>query len=103
MPTVTARFEKCRKVPSRGVVYYRIYKGHNTRMEFTSNLKIMVTMWDEEKKTVTGDTSRAKRMRAQIEADLALLNSIIEEDAQRLLTMKDIKEAFKKKRIVFAL
>ena len=60
-------------------------------------------MWDEEKKTVKGDTTRAKRMRAQIEADLALLNSIIEEDAQHLLTMKDIKEAFKKKRIVFAL
>lgn len=102
MPTVTVRFEKCRKVPSRGVVYYRIYKGHNTRMEFTSNLKVMTTMWDEEKKTVKGDTSRAKRIRDQIEADLTLLNSIIEEDAQRCLSMKDIKEAFRKKRILFA-
>lgn len=34
MPTVVARFEPCKKAPERGTVYYRIYKGHNRRMEF---------------------------------------------------------------------
>ncbi len=102
MPTVTVRFERCRKVPTRGAVYYRIYKGHNTRMEFTSHLKMMASMWDDEKRAVKGNTPKARRMRAQIEADLALINTIIEEDTQRRLSMRDIKTAFRRRRKMIA-
>lgn len=100
MPTVTVRFEKCRKVPSRGAVYYRIYKGHNTRMEFTSHLRMSVSMWDNERKTVKGHSPKAIRMRKQIAADMALLSTIIEEDAQRHLSMMDIKTAFRQRRTI---
>lgn len=34
MPTVVVRFEPNKKNPERGTIYYRIYKGHNRRMEF---------------------------------------------------------------------
>ncbi|WP_257228460.1 hypothetical protein [Phocaeicola vulgatus] len=34
MPTVVVRFETCKKAIGYGTVYYRIYKGHNRRMEF---------------------------------------------------------------------
>lgn len=40
MPTAFARFEPCKKSPERGTVYYRIYKGHNRRMEFSSRLRL---------------------------------------------------------------
>ena len=36
MPTVVVRFEPNKKNPERGTIYYRIYKGHNRRMEFSS-------------------------------------------------------------------
>ena len=38
MPTVVVRFEPNKKNPERGTIYYRIYKGHNRRMEFSSRL-----------------------------------------------------------------
>ena len=39
MPTVVVRFETCKKAIGYGTVYYRIYKGHNRRMEFSSHHK----------------------------------------------------------------
>lgn len=40
MPTVVVRFETCKKAIGYGTVYYRIYKGHNRRMEFSSHLHL---------------------------------------------------------------
>ena len=67
MPTVVVRFEPNKKNPERGTIYYRIYKGHNRRMEFSS-----------------------RRFRVQIEEDLRLLNRIITEDITGRLTMGDM-------------
>lgn len=47
MPTAFARFEPCKKSPERGTVYYRIYKGHNRRMEFSSRLRLPVSSQEE--------------------------------------------------------
>lgn len=52
MPTVVVRFETCKKVIGYGTVYYRIYKGHNRRMEFSSHLHLPTSSWDETTKTI---------------------------------------------------
>lgn len=46
MPTVVVRFEPNKKNPERGTIYYRIYKGHNQRMEFSSRLHLSASSWD---------------------------------------------------------
>ncbi len=98
MPTVVARFEPCKKAPERGTVYYRIYKGHNRRMEFSSRLHLSASSWDEIARTVRGDYPEACRFRAQIEVDIRLLNRIITEDAAGRLTMGEMIAAFKRRR-----
>ncbi len=45
MPTVVVRFEPNKKNPERGTIYYRIYKGHNRRMEFSSRLHLSASSW----------------------------------------------------------
>ena len=79
MPTVVVRFETCKKVIGYGTVYYRIYKGHNRRMEFSSHLHLPTSSWDETTKTIRGEHPKACLFRAQMEADLRLLNRIITE------------------------
>lgn len=98
MPTVVARFEPCKKAPERGTVYYRIYKGHNRRMEFSSRLHLSASSWDETARTVRGDYPEACRFRAQIEVDIRLLNRIITEDVAGRLTMGEMIAAFKRRR-----
>ena len=44
MPTVVVRFEPNKKNPERGTIYYRIYKGHNRRMEFSSRLHLSASL-----------------------------------------------------------
>lgn len=100
MPTVVARFEPCKKDISRGAIYYRIYKGHNRRMEFSSRIRLLASSWDETTRTVKGDNPEACRFRAQIEADLELLNQIITEDFSDLLTMGDMINIFKQRRTI---
>lgn len=100
MSTVVVRFEPCKKDTVRGTVYYRIYKGHNRRMEFSSRLRLLASSWDETTKTVKGDNPKDYRLRAQIEADLKLLNQIITEDVTGLLTMGDMINIFKRRRII---
>lgn len=51
MPTVVVRFEPNKKNPERGTIYYRIYKGHNRRMEFSSRLHLSASSWDETART----------------------------------------------------
>ncbi|WP_369451303.1 hypothetical protein [Bacteroides stercorirosoris] len=58
MPTIVVRFELCRKETGRGTIYYRIYKGHNRRMEFSSRLRLSASSWDEVTKTVKGNDPR---------------------------------------------
>ncbi len=98
MSTVVVRFEPCKNTPSRGAIYYRIYKGHNRRMEFSSHINILTSSWDNEAKTVKGESINAYRFRAQIEEDLKLLRRIIEEDTAGVMSMGDIKNAFKRRR-----
>lgn len=100
MATVIARFEPNKKDPGRGTVYYRIYKGHNRRMEFSSRIRLSASSWDEITKTVRGDDSEACRLRAQMEADLGLLNQIITEDVVGCLTMGDMIDIFKHRRTI---
>lgn len=100
MSTVVARFEPCRKDTGRGTVYYRIYKGHNRRMEFSSRLRLPVSSWDETMKMVKGDNAEACRLRAQIKVDLELLNQIITEDTENRLTMGDMINIFKLRRTI---
>ncbi len=100
MPTVVVRFELCKKDPARGTIYYRIYKGHNRRMEFSSRLRLPASFWDETARTVRGDYPEARRFRAQMEADLRLLNLIIAEDATDRLTMGDMIALFKRWRTI---
>ena len=52
MPTVVVRFEPNKKNPERGTIYYRIYKGHNRRMEFSSRLHLSASSWDETARTI---------------------------------------------------
>lgn len=66
MSTVVARFEPCRKDTGRGTVYYRIYKGHNRRMEFSSRLRLPVSFWDETMKTVKGDREITLKLVASV-------------------------------------
>ena len=80
MPTVVVRFEPNKKNPERGTIYYRIYKGHNRRMEFSSRLHLSASSWDETTKTIRGEHPKACLFRAQMEADLRLLNRIITEN-----------------------
>lgn len=103
MPTVVARFEPYKKDAGRGTVYYRIYKGHNRRMEFSSRLRILVSSWDEVTKTVRADNPGDCCVRAQIEADLNLLNRIITEDASGFLTRCDIINNFKRRRTIVSI
>lgn len=91
MPTAFARFESCKKSPERGTVYYRIYKGHNRRMEFSSRLRLPASSWDETARTVRGDHPESCRFHVQIEADLRLLN----QDITGQLTMGDMIVLFK--------
>ena len=101
MPTVVGRLEPSKKDAGRGTVYYRIYKGHNRRMEFSSRLHISVISWDETKRTVKGDNPEACRFRTQIRTALELLRKIITEDDAGLLPMGDIIHIFKRQRTVF--
>lgn len=98
MSTVVVRFEPCRRTPNHGVIYYRVYKGHNRRMEVSSRLNILASSWDDVAKTVTGDSAKAHRVRAQIEADLELIRQIIAEDTDGIMSMGDIINAFKQRR-----
>ena len=91
MPTAFARFEPCKKSPERCTVYYRIYKGHNRRMEFSSRLRLPASSWDETARTVRGDHPESCRFHVQIEADLRLLN----QDITGQLTMGDMIVLFK--------
>lgn len=100
MPTVVARFEPSKKGTNRGTVYYRIYKGHNRRMEFSSRIRLPASSWDEATRTVRGDNPESYRFRVQIEADLKLLNQIITEDVADLLTMGDMINIFKHRRMI---
>lgn len=100
MPTAVVRFEPNKKDPDRGTVYYRIYKGHNRRMEFSSRLRLPASSWDETARTVRGDHPEACRFRAQMEADLRLLNLIIAEDTNDRLTMGDMIALFKRRRTI---
>ena len=100
MPTVVVRFEPNKKNPERGTVYYRIYKGHNRRMEFSSRLHLLASSWDETARTVREEHPEADRFRAQMEADLRLLNQIIAENATDRLTMGDMVALFKRWRII---
>lgn len=99
MATVIARFEPNKKDPGRGTVYYRIYKGHNRRMEFSSRIRLSASSWDETTKSVRGEDAEACRLRAQMDADLELLNQIIVEDVDGCLTMGDMIELFKQRKI----
>ena len=92
MPTVVVRFEPNKKNPERGTIYYRIYKGHNRRMEFSSRLHLSASSWD--------DYPESCRFRVQIEADLRLLNRIITEDITGRLTMGDMIALFKQQRTI---
>jgi hypothetical protein len=67
MPTVVVRFEPNKKNPERGTIYYRIYKGHNRRMEFSSRLHLSASSWDETARTIRDDYPESGR----------LINSII--------------------------
>ena len=96
MPTVVVRFEPNKKNPERGTIYYRIYKGHNRRMEFSSRLHLSASSWDETARTIRDDY----RFRVQIEADLRLLNRIITEDITGRLTMGDMIALFKQQRTI---
>lgn len=98
MPTVVVRFETCKKAIGYGTVYYRIYKGHNRRMEFSSHLHLPTSSWDETTKTIRGEHPKACLFRAQMEADLRLLNRIITEDVTGRLTMGDMIAIFKHQR-----
>ncbi len=96
MPTAFARFEPCKKSPERGTVYYRIYKGHNRRMEFSSRLRLPASSWDETARTIRDDYPESCRFRVQIEADLRLLN----QDITGRLTMGDMIALFKQQRTI---
>ncbi len=100
MPTVVVRFEHSASNRDRGMIYYRIYKGHNRRMEFSSHLAIPVSAWDSVAKTVKEDSEMFHHFRAQIEADINLLNQIIAEDTTGVMTMGDIINAFKQRRTI---
>lgn len=69
-------------------------------MEFSSRLRLPVSSWDETMKTVKGNNAEASRLRAQIEADLELLNQIIMEDTENRLTMGDMINIFKRRRTI---
>lgn len=90
MPTVVVRFETCKKATGYGTVYYRIYKGHNRRMEFSFHLHLPTSSWDETTRTIREEHPKACLFCAQIEADLRLLNRIITEDITGRLTMGDM-------------
>ena len=100
MPTVVVRFETCKKATGYGTVYYRIYKGHNRRMEFSSRLHLSASSWDETARTVRDNYPESCRFRVQIEEDLRLLNRIITEDVTGRLTMGDMIAIFKQQRTI---
>lgn len=67
-------------------------------MEFSSRLRLPASSWDEVARTVRGDNPEACRLRAQIDADLVLLNQIIAEDVVGCMTMGDMINIFKHRR-----
>lgn len=80
MSTVVARFEPCKKASERDTVYYRIYKGNNRHIEFSSCLCLPASFWDETTRTVQREHPESCRFRVQIETNLRFLNRIITED-----------------------
>lgn len=99
MSTVVPRFEQNKKKTNIGTIYYRIYKGHNQRMEFSSRIRLSTSSWDETTKTIKGNDYETCHARAQIEADLMLLKQIIVEDIAGSLSMGDMITIFKQRRI----
>lgn len=99
MPTVVPRFEQNKKRADIGTIYYRIYKGHNRRMEFSSRIRVPISSWDETTKTIKGNNYEACHARAQIEADLMLLKQIIVDDVAGSLSMGDMITIFKQRRM----
>lgn len=69
-------------------------------MEFSSHLRLLTSFWNEAEKTVKGDNPEICALRAQIENDLALLNQIITEDVAGLLTMGEMINIFKHRRVI---
>lgn len=98
MPTVVARFEPSKRHPDRGVVYYRIYKGHNRRMEFSSRLSLPTASWDREARTAVGDSPEVCAARPRIEEDLGMLRGIIAEDTWDAMSMGDVVAEFKRRK-----
>ncbi len=98
MSTVVARLEPSRNNPDIGTVYYRIYKGHNRRLEFSSRLRLACSLWDKTARTVVGDSPEICRIRTQMEADLDLMNRIVSEDTDGTQRMSELAAAFKQRR-----
>ncbi len=91
--TVKARFESSKNVPGRGTIYYRIYKGHNRRMEFSSRIHVTASVWEELNNDENVDNDEIHEIKVRMNKDLTLLNSIINKGDYE--TMGDIIRTFK--------
>lgn len=78
MPTVVPRFEPSRTNGLRGSVYYRIYYGHNRRMEFSSGISIASHRWDKAKGMINGEDDESAALRKKIAADITAIKKILE-------------------------
>lgn len=104
MPTVVPRFEPSRTNGLRGSVYYRIYYGHNCRIEFSSGIAISSHRWDKAKGMINGEDDESVALRGKIAADIAAIEKILEtRQAQKDMfgtnyVMSDVVAEFKEQK-----
>lgn len=80
MPSVKVRFEKSKLHNDRGSVYYRIYYGHNRRMEFAARIILPVEVWDVKQQCIRENVPGGHEALARISHDVELLNRMIQSD-----------------------
>lgn len=103
MATVVYRFERSRIKPSLGYIYYRIYKGHTSKVEFSSKIRLSVDEWDVRKKDFREDNERIAAIRHQIDFDIEILYKIIAafDKKRKFYTAGDVMKEFKEIRKKF--
>lgn len=96
MATVKVRIEPSSIRPERGSIYYRLYQGHNRRMEFSSGIIVPLSLWNPELCLLNECHEKAPKVNKLIKSDVERINGIIAKFdlAGRKYTMADIAKIF---------
>lgn len=97
MPSVKVRFEKSKLLDDRGSVFYRIYYGHNRRLEFSARILLPLNAWDAQNQCVFEHMPGGCKASERIQHDVELLNRMIAEEEQNstVYSLRSVVKRFK--------